>query len=271
MWPCSSPMLPEGHAPGAQPSPTAAWEILGVHGVPHRRGMNLPRMPQGFLRAYDSVRARVLGIAGEVLKEDAHAWRVCVTGHSLGGALATLCAYELANRRHAPFTAACGLGNATPLKAAEAAQRTHTILRQRCCRFGPAGGAAAHALSLCALQVLRRGEAAADNVQLRVAARRQRGLRPRVQCGGAGQLARDQQARCNPSRPAPAGLLPRRQQRLHHPRRRLRAQWCAIRFYLRCISKWHPLHNELSATCQAMVCLLLLWSVTQDVTAVWYV
>ena len=56
-------------------------------------------MPQGFLRAYDSVRARVLGIACEVLKEDAHAWRIYVTGHSLGGALATLCTYELANRR----------------------------------------------------------------------------------------------------------------------------------------------------------------------------
>ncbi len=71
------------------------------------------------------MRARVLGVAGEVLKEDAAAWRVYVTGaaaqgqvldvlanarrvwlrsdlhagHSLGGALATLCAYELANRR----------------------------------------------------------------------------------------------------------------------------------------------------------------------------
>ena len=54
---------------------------------------------QGFLKAYDSVRSRVLGVAGEVLGEDAGAWHVYVTGHSLGGALATLCSYELANRR----------------------------------------------------------------------------------------------------------------------------------------------------------------------------
>jgi hypothetical protein len=45
------------------------------------------------------VRSRVLGVAGEVLGEDAGAWHVYVTGHSLGGALATLCSYELANRR----------------------------------------------------------------------------------------------------------------------------------------------------------------------------
>ena len=54
---------------------------------------------QGFLEAYDSVRSRVLGVAGEVLGEEADAWHVHVTGHSLGGALATLCCYELANRR----------------------------------------------------------------------------------------------------------------------------------------------------------------------------
>lgn len=56
-------------------------------------------MPQGFLRAYDSVRARVLGVVGEVLTGPEDSWRVFVTGHSLGGALATLCSYELANRR----------------------------------------------------------------------------------------------------------------------------------------------------------------------------
>ncbi len=54
---------------------------------------------QGFLKAYDSVRAKVMAIADEVLGNEPHKWQAYVTGHSLGGALATLCSYELANRR----------------------------------------------------------------------------------------------------------------------------------------------------------------------------
>jgi alpha-beta hydrolase superfamily lysophospholipase len=45
-----------------------------------------------------------MGIVSEVLKGEGHSWHVYVTGHSLGGALATLCSYELANRRLALFT-----------------------------------------------------------------------------------------------------------------------------------------------------------------------
>ena len=58
---------------------------------------------QGFLRAYDSVRSRVMSITSEILRGDGKDWRVYVTGHSLGGALATLCSYEIANRRYAFF------------------------------------------------------------------------------------------------------------------------------------------------------------------------
>lgn len=54
---------------------------------------------QGFLRAYDSVRTRVLGVVDEVLTDSEDSWKIYVTGHSLGGALATLCSFELANRR----------------------------------------------------------------------------------------------------------------------------------------------------------------------------
>jgi nuclear pore complex protein Nup85 len=55
----------------------------------------------GFLTAYDSVKVKVLRLvdqltAGATAEQP---WEVYVTGHSLGGALATLCAYDLAGRR----------------------------------------------------------------------------------------------------------------------------------------------------------------------------
>ena len=70
---------------------------------------------QGFLAAYRSVRCSVLRVVGECLAAAAEAeaeaagssssspsssaapWTILLTGHSLGGALATLCAYELAH------------------------------------------------------------------------------------------------------------------------------------------------------------------------------
>ena len=54
---------------------------------------------QGFLKAYDSVRAKVMVVSDEVMGGEPRSWQASVTGHSLGGALATLCSYELANRR----------------------------------------------------------------------------------------------------------------------------------------------------------------------------
>lgn len=44
-----------------------------------------------------------MSITSEILRGDGKDWRVYVTGHSLGGALATLCSYEIANRRYAFF------------------------------------------------------------------------------------------------------------------------------------------------------------------------
>ena len=54
---------------------------------------------QGFLKAYDSVRPKVMAVSDEVMGGKPRLWQAYVTGHSLGGALATLCSYELANRR----------------------------------------------------------------------------------------------------------------------------------------------------------------------------
>lgn len=54
---------------------------------------------KGFLTAYDTVRSKVASLLDFITADGSQGeWRVYVTGHSLGGALATLCAYELATR-----------------------------------------------------------------------------------------------------------------------------------------------------------------------------
>lgn len=79
---------------------------------------------QGFSVAYRSVRCSVLRVVGECLaaeerKVEARAgdsstastlpWKILLTGHSLGGALATLCAYELAHLELADAAASGGV------------------------------------------------------------------------------------------------------------------------------------------------------------------
>ncbi|EFN50817.1 hypothetical protein CHLNCDRAFT_141758 [Chlorella variabilis] len=52
----------------------------------------------GFLDAYASVRSEVLRLLETVLAGETEPWTLYVTGHSLGGALSTLCAYDCARR-----------------------------------------------------------------------------------------------------------------------------------------------------------------------------
>lgn len=58
-------------------------------------------MHSGFLGAYDSVRTKVFRIVEQVTasRSAEEPWVVFMTGHSLGGALATLAAYDLAGRK----------------------------------------------------------------------------------------------------------------------------------------------------------------------------
>jgi len=56
-----------------------------------------PQVHSGFLRAYKSTRKRVIDTVEQAISVSPEKeWRVYVTGHSLGGALATLMSYELA-------------------------------------------------------------------------------------------------------------------------------------------------------------------------------
>ncbi|GLC73112.1 hypothetical protein PLESTF_001333500 [Pleodorina starrii] len=69
--------------------------------VPGPAGVDDPskiRVHRGFLEAYKSVRTAVRRIVDEVLRVDGRPgpWKVEVTGHSLGGALATVGAYDIA-------------------------------------------------------------------------------------------------------------------------------------------------------------------------------
>jgi hypothetical protein len=60
----------------------------------------------GFLRAWESVRSLVFSAVAAAITssgDDTKPWRVLITGHSLGGALATLCTYELANPARLPL------------------------------------------------------------------------------------------------------------------------------------------------------------------------
>lgn len=51
----------------------------------------------GFRDAYESIRDAVLRIVYDITGWDSK-WTVCTTGHSLGGALATICSFELTHR-----------------------------------------------------------------------------------------------------------------------------------------------------------------------------
>jgi alpha-beta hydrolase superfamily lysophospholipase len=55
----------------------------------------------GFLGAYDSIKTKLFRIVDQVTasRSAEDPWVVFVTGHSLGGALATLAAYDVSRRK----------------------------------------------------------------------------------------------------------------------------------------------------------------------------
>ena len=52
----------------------------------------------GYLNCYNSIREEILQLVYDITGWHS-SWNVMVTGHSLGGALSTLAAFEFANRR----------------------------------------------------------------------------------------------------------------------------------------------------------------------------
>lgn len=68
--------------------PTCKWAPGGIH--------------EGILAAYDSVREVMMKIAKALLANDTSYNKIMVTGHSLGGGLATLGAYEIARAKLVP-------------------------------------------------------------------------------------------------------------------------------------------------------------------------
>ena len=56
------------------------------------------RAHEGYLNCYTSIREDILQLIHDITRWDP-SWSITVTGHSLGGALSTLAAFEFANRR----------------------------------------------------------------------------------------------------------------------------------------------------------------------------
>lgn len=102
-------LMPRRYSPQWTGWRNAEEENAGDYGAVPPSGEDAedaPAVHDGFLSAFEAVRGRVLAAvddargacprAAALGRHPSGEWGVCVTGHSLGGALATLCAMELA-------------------------------------------------------------------------------------------------------------------------------------------------------------------------------
>lgn len=82
----------EAAAAAAAPGATASGRAGGLEGE------EAVWVHEGFLEAYASVRPVVLRLLDTVLAGEQEQWTLYITGHSLGGALSTLCTFDCARR-----------------------------------------------------------------------------------------------------------------------------------------------------------------------------
>lgn len=97
--------------------------LTDIAAIPREIG-DLGKVHEGFSRAYDSVREALHAVLARGCLGDGEGWEVIFTGHSLGGALATLAALDVSRtirRLPADFGSAGEVGKIlpTPLRGAE--------------------------------------------------------------------------------------------------------------------------------------------------------
>lgn len=98
--------LPQVDVPWVHQGELALWSVrsgcsrAGDAGRPRASTpfCRAPPAPPGFLSAYDSIRPQVISFVDTLLEDEEEQWTLYITGHSLGAALATLCAYDLSLR-----------------------------------------------------------------------------------------------------------------------------------------------------------------------------
>ena len=67
-----------------------------IHPMPNLKEDNI-RLHGGYFDCYESIREAILQLVFDITEWSAD-WSIILTGHSLGGSLATLAAFEFANR-----------------------------------------------------------------------------------------------------------------------------------------------------------------------------
>lgn len=98
-----------------------------------------PWVHSGFLRGYLSVASEVKEILQQIVGKESNSWEILFTGHSLGAALATLCAYDVAkmeeSRKDKLFSSIDVYNYGSPMVGGEAFTTEFNALVPNCWRI----------------------------------------------------------------------------------------------------------------------------------------